>query len=117
MDKRKEPRVEHSIKFIAHVHECLDDPELEGESIACEAINFSGHGILLRTDKALIPETLLNITISIGDPLSEYQLRGEIIWTEIFDNDCQMGVLFLEEKGTDLDAWVANFGDTFKAES
>ncbi len=114
MDKRREPRI---VDSIAHIHECHDDPDLVGESISCEGIYFSSHGLQLRTDYALVPNTLLDITLSIGDSLTKYQLRGEIIWTEIFDNDCQMGVLFLEEKGTDLDAWVANFGDTFKAES
>ncbi|MCH7743734.1 MAG: PilZ domain-containing protein [Proteobacteria bacterium] len=108
MDKRREPRVAHGLKFIAHIHECLDDPGLEGESIECHAIDVSTHGIRLHTDKALVPNTLLNIVISIGDPPTQYKLRGEIRWTKIIDNNCHMGVVFSEEKGTDLDAWGAH---------
>lgn len=108
MDKRRESRVAHDLKFIAQIHECLDDPELEGESIVCAAIDFSHHGLRLHTDKALVPNTLLNITISIGDPPIEYKLRGEIRWTKILDNNCHMGVVFSEEKGADLDAWGAH---------
>ena len=103
MDKRREPRI---VDSIAHIHQCHDDPHLAGESIACEGINFSSHGLQLRTDYALVPNTLLNITLSIGDSLTRYQLRGEILWTEIIDNDCQIGLLFSEEK--DFDAWVAD---------
>jgi len=103
MDKRREPRI---VDSIAHIHECHDDPELVGESIACEGINFSSRGLQLRTDYALVPNTLLNITLSIGDSVTRYQLRGEILWTEIIDNDCQIGLLFSEEK--DFDVWVAD---------
>ena len=103
MDKRREPRV---VDSIAHIHECLDDPDLEGESIACEGIDFSSHGLKLRTDYALIPNTVLNITLSIGDSATRYKLRGEILWTEIIDNGCQIGLMFSEEK--DFDVWVAD---------
>ena len=106
IDKRSEPRV---VDSIAHIHECHDDPWLVGESIACEAIDFSSHGLQLKTDHALVPSTLLNITLSIGDSGTRYQLRGEILWTEIIDTDCHMGMTFSEEKGTDLDAWVDQF--------
>ena len=113
MHKDRDPRVEHSVKFVAQVHECLDDPDLVGESITCESVDFSTSGLRLRTDQALIPNTLLDITLSVGDAVSSYQLRGEIRWTEIIDNGCHIGVSFIEEKGTDLDSWIAYFDGMF----
>ncbi len=110
MDKRREPRV---VDNSAHIHECYDDPDLVGESIACEVIDFTCHGIRLRTHYALVPNTLLNITIGIGNPVSKYQFRGKILWTEIIDNDCHMGILYSEEKDSDLDAWVGYVGSMF----
>ena len=41
-----------------------------------------------------------------ADSVTKYQLRGEILWTEIIDNDCHIGVMFSEEK--DFDVWVAD---------
>ncbi len=114
MHEDREPRVEHRVKFVAQVHECDDDPDLVGESITCESIDFSISGLRLRTDQALVPNTLLNITLSVGDAVPRYLLRGEIRWTEIIDNDCHMGVSFIEEKGTDLDSWVAYFDGNFE---
>ena len=78
MDKRREPRIEHKIRFFVHVHECDDDRDMVGVSVACVAIDFSGHGLQLRTDKKLPTGTLLNISIGIGDPFAMYLLRGEI---------------------------------------
>ena len=77
-----------------------------GESTSCEGIDFSSHGLQLRTENALVPNTLLNITLSIGDSVTRYQLRGEILWTEIINNECQIGLLFSEEK--DFHTWVAD---------
>jgi PilZ domain len=104
MEKRLEPRVDDS---IAQIHECHEDPELVGASIDCKVIDFSCHGLRLKTDYALVPSTLLNISIGTGNEYSSYQLRGEILWTEIIDSNCHMGVLFPEQNGTDLEAWVA----------
>jgi len=44
--------------------------------------------------------------LSIGDSATRYQLRGEILWTEIINNECQIGVMFSEEK--DFDVWVVD---------
>ena len=111
MDKRRERRqIAHDMEFVVHIHESPDDPKLAGTSITCEITDFSGHGLHVLTDIALTPDTLLNIKSSIGDPVSSYGLRGEIRWTEIVENHCHMGIQFSEEKGTDLDAWVADFG-------
>ena len=109
-DKRREPRV---VDNIVHIHECRNDPDLVDESISCEGINFSSHGLQLRTDYALVPNTPLNITLSIGDSVTRYQLRGEIRWTEIIDNDCQIGLLFSEEK--DFNGWAADVENMYVA--
>jgi PilZ domain len=109
MDKRREPRIEHKIRFFVHVHECGEDPDLVGVSIACEALDFSSHGLQLRTDKELFTGTLLNITIGIGEPFAMYLLRGEIRWIKTEDDEYYMGVMLNEEEGTDLDAWVVHF--------
>ncbi len=109
MQKRKEPRIEHKIKFFVHVHECAEDPDLVGVSVVCEAVDFSSHGLQLRTDQDLAPKTVLNITIGIGDPFAMYLLRGEIRWTKSEDEKYCMGVMLSEAEGTDLDAWVTHF--------
>ncbi len=96
------------MEFVAHIHECDDDPELVGKSIACEITDFSGHGLHVLTDVALVPDTLLNIKISIDGSVSSYGLRGEIRWTKITDNHCHVGIQFEEDEG--LVAWVADFG-------
>ena len=96
------------MEFVAHVHECDDDPELVGKSIACEITDISGHGLHVLTDVAMGTDTLLNIKISIGNSISSYGLRGEICWTKITDNRCHVGIRFKEDEG--LDAWAADFG-------
>ena len=112
-DKRSEPRVEHKIRFFVHVHECREDPDLVGVSIACEALDFSSHGLQLRTEQPLLPQTLLNITIGIGDPFAMYLLRGEIRWVKNNEDFYYMGVLLIEEEGTDLASWVDQFQAMF----
>ena len=108
MDKRERRQIVDGMEFVAHIHECYDDPELVGKSIACEITDFSGHGLHVLTDVALVPDTLLNIKISIGRSISSYGLLGEIRWTKIADNRCHVGIQFEEDEG--LDAWVADFG-------
>ena len=63
MDNRREIRKEES---TAYVHECIDDPDLEGSSIDCDIVDLSCHGLRLRTSHALVPNTLLNITVGVG---------------------------------------------------
>jgi len=113
MEKRKEKRVEDS---VTRIFECFDDPKLEGESFDCNVIDFSSHGLRLQTNYALVPDTLLNLTLGIGRPISRFQLRGEILWTEIIENSCHLGVLFSQEKGTDLNSWIryleSHFGES-----
>jgi hypothetical protein len=114
MDNRSEPRVEHQIRFFVHVHECDEDPDMVGVSVACEALDFSSHGLQLKTDRTLPTKTKLNITIGIGDPFAMYLLRGEVRWAKPGDDECYMGVLLSDEEGTDLEAWVAQFENLFE---
>ncbi len=111
MDKRREPRIELLVKFFVHVHECAEDPDLAGVSVASEALDCSSHGLQLRTDQDLAPKTVLNITIGIGDPFAMYLLRGEIRWTKSEDEEYYMGIRLTEQEGTDLDPWIAHFDD------
>ena len=61
MDKRSEERVQHNVRFFVHVHECDEDPDLVGVSIACEAVDFSPHGLQLKTDEQLPEGSLLSL--------------------------------------------------------
>ena len=100
------------MESVVHIHKCGDDPNLVGKSIACEIIDYSGRGLRVLTNTALVPEILLDIKISIGDPVSSFELRGEIRSTRVLDNHCHMVIKFAEDESTDLDAWVADFGRT-----
>ena len=104
MEKRQEKRIEDN---VTRIFECIDDPKLEGESFACDVIDFSSHGVRIQTTHALVPDTQLSITLGIGRPISRFQLRGEILWTEITGNICQLGILFSKDSGTDYDSWVS----------
>lgn len=113
MDKRSEPRIEHKVRFFVHVHECEEDPDMVGVSIACEALDFSSHGLQLRADQELSPNTSLNITIGIGEPFAMFLLRGEVRWVRGEDDDFLMGVLMTDAEGTDLAAWATQFEELF----
>ena len=112
MENRAETRIEND---VAQVYECVFDPELVGESIVCSIVDFSAHGVRLRTGSALVPTTVLNITIGTNEQSSRYHLRGEILWSEIIDNQCYLGIRFSEEEGTDIDDWV-NYAEAKVAE-
>ncbi len=116
MENRSEARVEHKVKFFVHVHDCQDDPSLVGLSIACEALDFSSHGLQLRADQALVKSTLLDITIGIGKPFAMYLLRGEVRWVRPGEEEFFMGVLFKEEDGTDYTKWIDQFATTFEVD-
>lgn len=110
MEKRQEKRIEDS---VARVFQCIDDPGLEGESFACDVLDFSRHGVRLQTTHALVPDTELNITLGIGRPISRFQLRGVILWSEIIGNICHLGILFSEGDGADFDAWASYIDSHF----
>ena len=115
MDKRSEARVPKNVRFFVHVHECDEDPDMVGVSIACEAVDFSPHGLQLRTDALLHPGTILNITIGIGEPFAMYLLRGEVRWNREAGSDFACGCLLFDADGTDFAAWQSAFDDIFTA--
>ncbi len=113
MDKRSESRVAHNIRFFVHVHECEEDPDMVGVSVACEAVDFSPSGLQFRTDQQLIPGSLLNITIGIGEPFAMFLLRGEIRWVRPIDSEYAMGILLQRAEGTDIELWENGFEERF----
>lgn len=113
MDKRVEHRFPNNIRFFIHIHECKEDPDMVGVSVACEAVDFSHRGIQFKTDTRLIQHTLLNITIGIGEPFAMFLLRGEVRWIKDVDDHLTMGVLLQDEEGTDYDKWEAEFDSIF----
>jgi hypothetical protein len=116
MEHRSEPRIEHQGRFFFEIYECQEDPDLVGSSIECETIDFSAHGLQLQTDQKVPPNTMLNITIGLGDPVGMYLLRGEVRWVRSAEVDVAlMGVRIREAQGTDLDKWVDQFERTFNS--
>lgn len=113
MDKRAEARVPHDIRFFVHVHECHEDSDLVGVSVACEAIDFSTRGLQFKTDTNLFPQTLLNITIGLGNPFAMYLLRGEIRWIRGEEPEVSMGILLQDVEGTDYNEWEKDFPTIF----
>lgn len=113
MDKRSEARIPHNLKFFVHIHECVKDPSLVGESIACEAVDFSPNGLQFRSDQALAPRTLLNITVGIGEKYSMYLLRGEVRWVRGVDGANAMGVLLQDVPDTNFASWGEDFDKIF----
>jgi hypothetical protein len=106
MEQRQEPRTAHKIRLFVHVHDCEEDPDLVGVTIACETVDLSTHGLQLKTNLELTTGTLLNITIGIGDPFAMYLLRGELRWIRPDGDDYCMGVLLKEAGDTDFDKWI-----------
>lgn len=109
MEQRSEERVGFDVKFFVHVHESEDAPDMVGMSLQCEAVDFSAHGMQFSTNAELSAQTLLNVTIGIGEPFAMYLLRGEVRWTRPREDIFFMGVLLLDEEETDLQRWVENF--------
>ena len=113
MDKRRESRVEKHIRFFVHVSECDADPELVGTSIACTGVDFSPHGLQLKTEHALPVDTVINITIGIGEPFAMYLLAGEVRWARVTDSGSFMGVLLKDREGTEYSDWVDRLYELF----
>lgn len=112
-DQRSEARIAHQIRFFVHVHQCEDNPDLVGTSMACEAVDFSPHGVQLRTDQSLSQGSLINITIGIGDAFAMYLLRGEVRWVRETSGEQRMGILLQDAEGTDYHSWVGGFSSIF----
>ena len=115
MEQRSEARVPHNIRFFVHVHECREDPEMVGVSVACEAVDFSPNGLQFRTDQPLLQGSLINITIGIGEPFAMFLLRGEIRWIRQVGDTHAMGILLQDESNTDYEVWQRRFAEVFSA--
>jgi len=116
MEHRSEPRIELQVRFFFEVFECREDPDLVGTSIECEAVDFSSHGLQLRTGQEVPTETYLNITIGVGEPFAMYLLRGEVRWVRSPSDDVYlMGVRIREAEGTDIEKWIDQFDRTFNS--
>ena len=113
MDKRSEDRVSSAVRFLVHVHECDDDPDMVGVSLSCKAVDFSIHGIQFRTDKVIAPGSLVNVTIGIGNPFAMYLVRRGVQWVRDSEGSHYMGVLLQDAAGTDLAKWRDAFDETF----
>ncbi|MBQ62151.1 MAG: hypothetical protein CMQ19_08750 [Gammaproteobacteria bacterium] len=64
---------------------------------------FSVRGLQLKANQEFTLDTMLNITIGIGDPFAMYLLRGEVCWMKCEMDEYFMGVLLLEEDST---TWI-----------
>ncbi len=113
MNKRAEDRIESQIRFFVHVCECETDPSLVGTSVTCQGVDFSAHGLQLKTDDLLPVDSHLNITIGIGDPFSMYLLSGEVRWARSTNDGSFMGILLEKRERTDYEAWVERFNELF----
>lgn len=112
-EQRQERRIANDIQFFVHVHECDEDAGLVGESVSAEAVDVSAHGLQFHTGDLLYSDSLLDVTIGVGEPFAMYLLRGEIRWVTEVDDEYFIGVKLLPEDGRDLDKWIGNFTDTF----
>jgi len=115
MEQRREARINRTVRFFVNIFECDEHPDLVGESVACEAIDFSTHGLQFKTEQQLLPKSLLNITIGIGEPFAMYLLRGEVRWIRENAGDFFLGILLKNDEETDLEEWVDDFADQFSA--
>ena len=109
MEQRREARVDYNIRFFVHVHESDTDLDMVGQSLQCEAVDFSAHGMQFSTNRELSVKTLLNITIGVGEPFSMFLLRGEVRWVRQSGDVFNMGILLQPAEETDLQRWVDNF--------
>jgi hypothetical protein len=115
MEKRSESRIESHVQFFVQIHECAAAPELVGSSISCSGVDFSAHGLQLKTDHKIPVNTYVNITIGIGEPFSMYSLFGDVRWARGDDQDCFMGILLKDEPGSDFGEWVERFNSIFES--
>ena len=116
MDKRSEERVESHIRFFIHVAECATDPTLVGTSLTCIGVDMSPHGLQLKAEQAFPVDTILSITIGIGDPFAMYLLAGVIRWSRSSGGGSYMGILLQDKEGTDYDVWVDSLYDLLNPE-
>lgn len=113
MEQRSESRVAHNIRFFVHICECPDDPAMVGESFACEAVDFSPRGLQFRVDQPLSTNSLVNVTIGVGEPVDMFLLRGEIRWVRPVGDRHALGILLHDAEGTDYRLWQSRFAEVF----
>ncbi len=111
MEQRREARIDINIRFFVHIHESENEPDMVGQSLQCEAVDFSEHGLQFSSESEISVKTLLNITIGVGEPFAMYSLRGEVRWVRRSGDLFLTGVLLLPEASMDLEQWVANSRD------
>ena len=116
MEHRRETRIQRNLSISVHVHECEERPELVGNSIPCEATDFSPKGLQFSSDLLLEPKTLVNINIGVGNPFSTYLLFGEVRWAMESDGEMAMGLRLTERKRNDLKRWIEDFDTIFEEE-
>jgi hypothetical protein len=116
MENRSESRVRGNLRFFVHVVECATDPGIMGATLSCTGIDFSPHGMQLRTDKALPIDTVLSITLAIGEPSTMYLLAGSVRWTRTNPTGAVMGILLHDQEGTDYDQWVDSLYELMPSE-
>ena len=116
-EKRREARVDANVRFFVQVHESEKEPDMVGQSLECEAVDFSAHGMQFSTNAELSASTTLNITIGIGEPFAMYLLRGEVRWVRQKDDTYYMGILLVDSEDTDLDNWLDSFDAQFNSSS
>ena len=116
MEKRSETRIERRVGVFVHVNSCIENPDLVGVSIQCEATDFSPHGLRYSSELSLSPGSLVYITLSIEHPYSTYLLFCEVIWEFEYDGKLTMGLKFLEGELSDLKRWVEAFDSIFEVD-
>jgi len=129
LEQRREERIERNVGIFVHVEQCAENPDWVGQSIPCEATNFSPHGMQCRSDLEFSPGDYVNVSIGIGSPFGMYLLRGEVRWCcrvneSIFDDlneealgDYAMGLQLHDSDHADLKRWIDNFDANFSTES
>ena len=112
MDKRSEARTHRNVGIFVHIHTCKEHPELIGSSIPCDAMDFSPHGLRIKSNLLLPPESLIHVTIGIGRPFRVFLLLGEVRWEFEKDGQLMMGVILFEGQHDDLERWADSFDST-----
>ncbi|MCB1670681.1 MAG: PilZ domain-containing protein [Gammaproteobacteria bacterium] len=109
MESRSEDRIESKLNISVHVHLCEDKPELVGTTFHCEACDISPHGMRFISELGLPPGTLVNVTIGVETPDTNFLLFSEVCWEFESDGKLMKGVRFLEAEHTDLRRWLYSF--------
>ena len=113
MEQRSEQRIGANVRFFATVFKAEQEPDMEGLTLECQAVDLSAHGMQLALEAALSPGALLNLSIGVGEPFAMYVLRAEVRWVKESDESIFLGVMLKKTEDTDFDTWLANFDRHF----